>query len=99
MSRPLTHITAVVIAAGLFAALLFSLAGAPATLAQMAPANPDAPGSIAGVITNEEGAAVADAEVQLFRQDEYGWPLVQASTSISASLARRWPICRWWRGS
>ena len=67
MSRPFTHLTAVAIAAGLLAALLFLLAGAPPTLAQRTPANPDAPGSIAGTITDEAGAPVAGAEVQLFR--------------------------------
>ena len=88
MSRTFTHITTVVITAGLFAALLFLLASAPPTLAQITPANPDAPGSIAGVITNEEGAPVADAEVQLFRQDEYGWPLARIMRSDAAGAYR-----------
>lgn len=88
MSRPFTHLTAVVIAAGLLAALLFSLAGASPTLAQMTPADPDAPGSIAGVITNEAGAPVAGAEVQLFRQDVEGWLLVRTLHSDAAGAYR-----------
>jgi 5-hydroxyisourate hydrolase-like protein (transthyretin family) len=81
MSRPFTHLTAVAIAAGLVAALLFLLAGAPPTLAQRTPANPDAPGSIAGTITDEAGAPVAGAEVQLFRQDVSGWVVARVVRS------------------
>ena len=88
MSRPFTHITAVVIAAGLFAALLFSLAGAPPTLAQMAPANPAAPGSIAGVITDDAGAPVAGAYVQLYRQDINGWLLARVVRSDATGAYR-----------
>jgi 5-hydroxyisourate hydrolase-like protein (transthyretin family) len=88
MSRPFTHLTAVVIAAGLLAALLFSLGGAPPTLAQWAPASPDAPGSIAGTITDEAGAPVAGAEVQLFRQDVSGWVVARVVRSDATGAYR-----------
>ena len=88
MSRPFAHITAVVIAAGLLAALLFLLGSAPPTLAQMAPANPDAPGSIAGTITDEVGAPVAGAEVQLYRQDINGWLLARVVRSDATGAYR-----------
>jgi len=88
MSRPITHLTTVAIAAGLLAALLFLLAGAPPTLAQRTPANPDAPGSIAGTITDEAGAPVAGAYVQLYRQDINGWLLARVVRSDATGAYR-----------
>jgi 5-hydroxyisourate hydrolase-like protein (transthyretin family) len=88
MSRPITHLTTVAIAAGLLAALLFLLAGAPPTLAQRTPAEPDAPGSIAGTITDEAGAPVAGVYVQLYRQDINGWLLARVVRSDATGAYR-----------
>lgn len=68
MSRRMSSMVAVVIAAGLFAALL-CLFTAPA-LAQSTPntpAAPEAPGSIAGVVTDAGGTPLADIQVELYR--------------------------------
>jgi protocatechuate 3,4-dioxygenase beta subunit len=66
MLRKVTPLTAVLIAASLMLCLVFVLSSSQQISAQAAPAVPDAPGSISGIVTNELGEPLAGIEVQLF---------------------------------
>ncbi len=87
MSRTLTP--AIGIALTLFLTLVFTFSQSGQVYAQAEPVAPDAPGSIAGVVINTDGEALAGIEVQLFRLNygSYEWMLTLTTDANGAYRA------------
>ena len=75
----------VLLAVSLAVLLALLLAAALPAAAQSVPDAPDAPGSIAGTVTAEGGAALAGIEVQIYRLLQYGYWHVERTLTTDAS--------------